>query len=78
MLAPKKTKYRKRGQVAKWLSIVWLVFLVFTAVGASWLPYVNHSCDQFATKADDPDEAARQGQLHDGDGVGDDGAEEVR
>jgi peptide/nickel transport system permease protein len=47
-----KTKYRKRGQVAKWLSIVWLVFLVFTAVGASWLPYVNHSCDQFATKAD--------------------------
>ncbi|NBU56681.1 MAG: ABC transporter permease subunit, partial [Acidimicrobiia bacterium] len=48
----KKSKYRKRGQVAKWLSIVWLVLLVFTAVGASWLPYVKHSCDQFDSKAD--------------------------
>ena len=48
----KPTKYRKRGRVAKWLSIAWLVFLVFTAVGASWLPYVKHSCSQFDSKAE--------------------------
>lgn len=50
--APKKVKFRKRGRVAKWFSIVWLVLLVFTAVGASWLPYVKHSCSQFDEKAD--------------------------
>ena len=50
--SPKKVKFRKRGRIAKWLSIAWLVLLVFTAVGASWLPYVKHSCSQFDEKAD--------------------------
>lgn len=44
-------KFRRRGVVTMWLAVVWLVFLVFTAIGASWLPYVNHSCDQFADEA---------------------------
>lgn len=42
-----KRTYRKRGVITKWLAIAWLVVLVFTAVGASWLPYVNHDCSQF-------------------------------
>lgn len=41
-------KFRRRGRITMWLAIAWLVFLVFTAVFASWLPYVYHSCDQFA------------------------------
>lgn len=41
-------KFKKRGRITKWLSIAWIVFIVFTAIGASSLPYVNHSCDQFA------------------------------
>ncbi len=45
-------KFRKRGRVTKWLAITWLAALVFTAVGASWLPYVNHSCSQFDKKAE--------------------------
>lgn len=50
--AGRSPKFRRRGRVAFWLSIVWLAFLVFSAVGASWLPYVKHSCDQFAERAD--------------------------
>ena len=41
-------KFRRRGRITKWLSIAWIVFIVLTAIGASSLPYVNHSCDQFA------------------------------
>ena len=26
----------------------WLFFIVFSAVGANWLPYVKHSCSQYA------------------------------
>ena len=43
-------KFRRRGRITKWISALWLVFIVFTAIGASWLPYVNHSCDQFANE----------------------------
>lgn len=42
--APKPVKLRKRGQVAKWLSIAWLVFITFSAIGANSLPYVPHDC----------------------------------
>jgi peptide/nickel transport system permease protein len=46
---PKGTgKVRRRGVITKWLAIVWLGALTFTAIGASWLPYVKHSCDQYA------------------------------
>ncbi len=47
--APRK-KFRQRGRITKWLSITWIVFIVFTAIGASNLPYVKHSCDQFANE----------------------------
>ena len=50
--APAK-KFRRRGVFTMWLAVAWLVFLVFTAIGASWLPYVNHSCDQFAEETRD-------------------------
>lgn len=45
-------KRRRRGVVTRWLATIWLVALTFTAIGASWLPYVKHSCDQYedATK----------------------------
>ena len=46
---PKK-KFRKRGLVTKWLAAAWLIALTFTAIGASWLPFVNSSCDQFANE----------------------------
>ena len=45
-------KFKQRGKITKWLAITWLVFLVFTAIGANKLPYVYHSCSQFAKKAD--------------------------
>jgi peptide/nickel transport system permease protein len=43
-------RLRKRGRVTMWLAVTWLGFLVFTAVFANALPYVNHSCDQFESK----------------------------
>ena len=48
--APKKVRVRRRGRVTKWLAIAWLTFIVVSAIGANSLPYINHSCDQFATK----------------------------
>jgi len=30
------------------LAIAWLVFITVSAIGAESLPYINHSCDQFA------------------------------
>jgi peptide/nickel transport system permease protein len=45
-----KRKFRQRGKITKWLSIFWIAFIVITAIGASSLPYVNHSCDQFANE----------------------------
>ena len=49
---PQKVRVRKRGRVTKWLAIAWLAFIVISAVGANSLPYINHSCDQFASKAE--------------------------
>lgn len=47
--APRNVKkFRRRGQFTMWLAIVWLAALTFTAVFASWLPYVKSSCDQFS------------------------------
>jgi peptide/nickel transport system permease protein len=43
-------KFRKRGRFTKWVSLTWIIFIVFTAIGASWLPYVKHSCDQFTNQ----------------------------
>ena len=40
----------ERGRVTMWLAIGWLGFIVFSAVGANWLPYVKHSCSQYATR----------------------------
>ncbi|MFM7489139.1 MAG: ABC transporter permease [Actinomycetota bacterium] len=47
---PDPKKFRQRGRFTKWISVAWLIFIVFTAIGASWLPYVKHSCDQFANE----------------------------
>jgi len=47
---PAPKKFRQRGRFTKWISVAWLIFIVFTAIGASWLPYVKHSCDQFANE----------------------------
>lgn len=33
-----------------WVSAIWLIFIIVSAVGASFLPYVKHSCDQFSDK----------------------------
>ncbi len=41
-------KFRRRGRFTMWFAIVWLAALTFTAIGASWLPYVKHSCSQFS------------------------------
>ncbi len=46
--APKPRKYKRRGRVTKWLAIGWLFFIIFSAVGANWLPYVKHSCSQYS------------------------------
>jgi len=45
---PTQVRVRKRGRVTKWLAIAWLVFITVSAIGAESLPYINHSCDQFA------------------------------
>jgi peptide/nickel transport system permease protein len=41
-------KLKRRGRVTIWLAGAWLFFLVFSAVGANWLPYVKHSCSQYS------------------------------
>lgn len=46
-----KPRFRRRGRITKWISAVWLVFIVVSAVGASFLPFVKHSCDQFSDRA---------------------------
>ena len=47
--APVKTKkLRRRGRVTMWIAIVWLAFITISAVGANFLPYIKHSCDQYA------------------------------
>jgi len=45
---PTQVRVRRRGRVTKWLAIAWLVFITVSAIGAESLPYINHSCDQFA------------------------------
>ena len=50
--SPTKLRVRKRGRITKWLAIAWLAFIVVSAIGANSLPYINHSCDQFASKKD--------------------------
>ncbi|MGA0879574.1 MAG: ABC transporter permease [Ilumatobacteraceae bacterium] len=47
---PSKPKFRRRGRITMWVSAVWLIFIVVSAIGASFLPYVKHSCDQFSDK----------------------------
>ena len=44
----KTKKLRRRGRVTMWLAIVWLAFITISAIGANWLPYIKHSCDQYA------------------------------
>lgn len=50
--APRAVRVRRRGRVTKWLAIAWLAFVVISAIGANWLPYINHSCDQFESRLD--------------------------
>ena len=45
--APRR-RYKRRGRATMWLAAAWLIFIVFSAVGASWLPYVKHSCSQYS------------------------------
>lgn len=52
-LPPEETatpRFRRRGRITIWVSALWLIFIVVSAVGASFLPYVKHSCDQFSDK----------------------------
>jgi hypothetical protein len=49
---PKPRKLRRRGRVAKWFAVSWLVFLTFSAAGANTVPYIYHSCDQFENSID--------------------------
>lgn len=49
--AASTTKFRKRGVITKWLAIIWLVLLTFTAINADWVPWVNHDCSQFGDTA---------------------------
>ncbi len=46
--APKPRKYKRRGRFTVWLAATWLFLLIFSAVGANWLPYVKHSCSQYS------------------------------
>jgi peptide/nickel transport system permease protein len=46
---PPARKYKRRGRLTLWLAVAWLVFIVFSAVGANWLPYVKHSCSQYSS-----------------------------
>jgi peptide/nickel transport system permease protein len=46
--APTPRRYKRRGRLTVWLAITWLFLLVFSAVFASWLPYVKHSCSQYS------------------------------
>ena len=46
---PSRRKYKRRGRVTLWLAVAWLAFIIFSAVGANWLPYVKHSCSQYST-----------------------------
>ena len=48
--APTTRKFKRRGRITLWLAVAWLFFIVFSAVGANWLPYVKHSCDQYANQ----------------------------
>lgn len=41
-------RHRRRGRVTMWIAIVWLAFITISAVGANFLPYIKHSCDQYA------------------------------
>lgn len=43
-------KLKRRGRITMWVSAVWLIFIIVSAIGASFLPYVKHSCDQFSDK----------------------------
>jgi peptide/nickel transport system permease protein len=43
-LPTKKVKVRRRGRVAKWFAIAWLVFITVSAIGANSLPYIPHEC----------------------------------
>ena len=45
-----RVKVRRRGRVAMWLAIVWLVFLTISAIGANSLPYVPHECEGSTSK----------------------------
>ncbi|MFM8382605.1 MAG: ABC transporter permease [Actinomycetota bacterium] len=47
---PAKPKFRRRGRITIWVSAIWLIFIVVSAIGASFVPYVKHSCDQFSDK----------------------------
>jgi peptide/nickel transport system permease protein len=49
---PAPKRLRKRGRVTKWLSIIWLISLTVTAIGASFVPWVKHDCSQFAEKTE--------------------------
>jgi len=45
-----RVKVRRRGRVAMWLAIVWLVFLTISAIGANSLPYVPHEFEGSTSK----------------------------
>lgn len=45
---PTSPKFKRRGRITMWVSAIWLIFIVVSAVGASFLPYIKHSCDQFS------------------------------
>ncbi|HEY4609066.1 MAG TPA: ABC transporter permease [Ilumatobacteraceae bacterium] len=40
-------RHRRRGRLTMWIAISWLAFITISAIGANWLPYIKHSCDQY-------------------------------
>ncbi len=46
--AAKPGRPRRRGRITMWIAVAWLAFITISAVGANVLPYVKHSCSQYA------------------------------
>jgi peptide/nickel transport system permease protein len=44
----KAGRRRRRGRITMWIAIAWLAFITISAVGANVLPYIKHSCSQYA------------------------------
>ena len=44
----KPKRHHRRGRITLWLAVAWLAFITVSAIGANFLPYIKHSCSQYA------------------------------